>query len=91
MCLHRQGSLSDRLLVRFYRAGGECHQPIFCGALGTILHWWITHGVLGQTPFRPFSEVSSLSFVQKDAARRNVLLTSLNYSITSAVDVLESI
>lgn len=46
---------------------------------------------VGQTPFGPFSEISSLSFVQKDAARRNVLLTSLNYSITSAVDVLESI
>ncbi|KAH0994894.1 hypothetical protein GBA52_018758 [Prunus armeniaca] len=48
MCLHRQGSLSDRLLVRFYRACGECHQPIGCGALGTILLWWITHGVLGR-------------------------------------------
>lgn len=46
---------------------------------------------VGQTPFGPFSEISSLSFVQKDAARRNVLLTSLNYSITSALDVLESI
>ncbi|XP_025012792.2 uncharacterized protein LOC8276030 [Ricinus communis] len=46
---------------------------------------------VGQTPFGPFSETSSLSFVQKDAARRNVLLTSLNYSITSAIDVLESI
>ncbi|KAA8548007.1 hypothetical protein F0562_004436 [Nyssa sinensis] len=46
---------------------------------------------IGQTPFGPFSEISSLSFVQKDAARRNVLLTSLNYSITSAIDVLESI
>ncbi|KAJ6860699.1 hypothetical protein NC651_036934 [Populus alba x Populus x berolinensis] len=46
---------------------------------------------VGQTPFGPFSEISSLSFVQKDAARRNVLLTSLNYSITSVVDVLESI
>ncbi|XP_022844858.1 uncharacterized protein LOC111367955 isoform X2 [Olea europaea var. sylvestris] len=46
---------------------------------------------VGQTPFGPFSEISSLSFVQKDAARRNVLLTSLNYSITSAIDVLESI
>ncbi|KAK3015282.1 hypothetical protein RJ639_030230 [Escallonia herrerae] len=46
---------------------------------------------VGQTPFGPFSEVSSLSFVQKDAARRNVLLTSLNYSISSAIDVLESI
>lgn len=46
---------------------------------------------VGQTPFGPFSEIASLSFVQKDAARRNVLLTSLNYSITSAIDVLESI
>ncbi|KAJ7974444.1 Transmembrane protein [Quillaja saponaria] len=46
---------------------------------------------IGQTPFGPFSEISTLSFVQKDAARRNVLLTSLNYSISSAIDVLESI
>uniref|UniRef100_A0A0D9WRK2 DUF7906 domain-containing protein n=1 Tax=Leersia perrieri TaxID=77586 RepID=A0A0D9WRK2_9ORYZ len=44
----------------------------------------------GHTPFGPFSETKSLSFVQKDAARRNVLLTSLNYTITSAIDVLES-
>ncbi|XP_057969081.1 uncharacterized protein LOC131158316 [Malania oleifera] len=46
---------------------------------------------VGQTPFGPFSDISSLSFVQKDAARRNVLLTSLNFTITSAIDVLESI
>ncbi|CAK7323054.1 unnamed protein product [Dovyalis caffra] len=46
---------------------------------------------VGQTPFGPFSEISSLSFVQKDAARRNVLLTSLNYSVSSVIDVLESI
>ncbi|KAK7271742.1 hypothetical protein RJT34_27889 [Clitoria ternatea] len=46
---------------------------------------------MGQTPFGPFSEIFTLSFVQKDAARRNVLLTSLNYSITSAKDVLQSI
>ncbi|XP_010242378.1 PREDICTED: uncharacterized protein LOC104586747 [Nelumbo nucifera] len=46
---------------------------------------------IGQTPFGPFSELSSLSFVQKDAARRNILLTSLNYTITSALDVLDSI
>ena len=45
---------------------------------------------VGQTPFGPFSESSSLSFVQRDAARRNVLLTSLNYTISSAVEVLES-
>ncbi|CAK9162872.1 unnamed protein product [Ilex paraguariensis] len=46
---------------------------------------------VGHTPFGPFSEISSLSFVQKDAARRNFLLTSLNYSVMSAIDVLESI
>ncbi|KAL9157676.1 hypothetical protein ABFS82_08G020300 [Erythranthe guttata] len=46
---------------------------------------------IGQTPFGPFSEISSLSFVQKDAARRNVLLTTLNYTITSGIDVLDSI
>ncbi|KAK8935360.1 hypothetical protein KSP39_PZI013124 [Platanthera zijinensis] len=45
---------------------------------------------VGQTPFGPFSELSSLSFVQKDAARRNVILSSLNYTITSAISVLES-
>ncbi|OWM73972.1 uncharacterized protein LOC116214016 [Punica granatum] len=46
---------------------------------------------VGQTPFGPFSEMSTLSFAQKDAARRNVLLTSLNYSISSAIDVLDSV
>ncbi|KAG9451722.1 hypothetical protein H6P81_004626 [Aristolochia fimbriata] len=45
---------------------------------------------VGQTPFGPFSETSSLSFVQKDAARRNLILTSLNYTIASAIDALES-
>lgn len=45
----------------------------------------------GHTPFGPFSETKSLSFVQKDAARRNVLLTTLNYTITSTVEVLESL
>ncbi|URD87264.1 hypothetical protein MUK42_28505 [Musa troglodytarum] len=45
---------------------------------------------VGQTPFGPFSETSFLSFIQRDAARRNVLLTSLNYTITSAIDVLQS-
>ncbi|EHA8590279.1 hypothetical protein COCNU_scaffold016592G000040 [Cocos nucifera] len=45
---------------------------------------------VGQTPFGPFAETVSLSFVQRDAARRNVLLTTLNYSITSAIDVLAS-
>lgn len=45
---------------------------------------------VGQTPFGPFSDISSLSFVQKDAAKRNVLLTSLNTTIASAVDIIDS-
>ncbi|KAK9272899.1 hypothetical protein L1049_003278 [Liquidambar formosana] len=69
------------------------------GVSPTHLSWSARHNStlvdytwsVGQTPFGPFSEISSLSFVQKDAARRNVLLTALNYTITSAVDVLESI
>ncbi|KAJ3692028.1 hypothetical protein LUZ60_012378 [Juncus effusus] len=44
----------------------------------------------GQTPFGPFSDSLSLSFVQKHAAKRNVLLTTLNYTITSMIDVIES-
>lgn len=69
------------------------------GVSPTHLSWSLRHNStlvdytwsVGQTPFGPFSEISSLSFVQKDAARRNVLLTSLNYSVTSAIDVLESV
>lgn len=69
------------------------------GVSPTHLNWSPQHNEtlvdytwsMGQTPFGPFSEMLSLSFVQKDAARRNVLLTSLNYSITSAIDVLQSI
>ncbi|XP_004489377.1 uncharacterized protein [Cicer arietinum] len=69
------------------------------GVSPTHLNWSPLHNStlvdytwsMGQTPFGPFSEISSLSFVQKDAARRNVLLTSLNYSVTSAIDVLQSI
>ncbi|CAJ1946917.1 unnamed protein product [Sphenostylis stenocarpa] len=69
------------------------------GVSPTHLNWSPQHNEtlvdytwsMGQTPFGPFSEMMSLSFVQKDAARRNVLLTSLNYSVTSAIDVLQSI
>ncbi|KAG4911608.1 hypothetical protein AAZX31_19G019200 [Glycine max] len=69
------------------------------GVSPTHLNWSPQHNEtlvdytwsMGQTPFGPFSEMLSLSFVQKDAARRNVLLTSLNYSITSAIDVLQSV
>ncbi|KAL2898577.1 Large tegument protein deneddylase [Bienertia sinuspersici] len=68
------------------------------GVSPTHLQWSSNHNTtlvdytwsVGQTPFGPFSEMSSLSFVQKDAARRNVLLTSLNYTVSSAIEVLES-
>ncbi|KAK1265104.1 hypothetical protein QJS04_geneDACA017846 [Acorus gramineus] len=45
---------------------------------------------VGRTPFGPFSDSISVSFVQRDAAKRNVLLTSLNASVTSAIDVVGS-
>ncbi|KAK1410153.1 hypothetical protein QVD17_36687 [Tagetes erecta] len=69
------------------------------GVSPTHLVWSAQHNTtlvdytwsVGHTPFGPFSELSSLSFIQKDAAKRNVLLTYLNYTITSAIDVLESI
>uniref|UniRef100_A0A368UH79 DUF7906 domain-containing protein n=1 Tax=Glycine max TaxID=3847 RepID=A0A368UH79_SOYBN len=51
------------------------------GVSPTHLNWSPQHNEtlvdytwsMGQTPFGPFSEMLSLSFVQKDAARRNVL------------------
>ncbi|ERN03812.1 uncharacterized protein LOC18431963 [Amborella trichopoda] len=46
---------------------------------------------MGQTPFGPFSRLYSLSFVQKDAAKRNIVLTMMNYTITSLMDALESL
>ncbi|XP_072998741.1 uncharacterized protein [Typha latifolia] len=68
------------------------------GVTPTHLSWSPVHNntlvdytwSVGQTPFGPFSETSSLSFVQRDAARRNVLLTTLNYTITSTISVLDS-
>ncbi|XP_078177122.1 uncharacterized protein LOC144571647 [Carex rostrata] len=45
---------------------------------------------VGHTPFGPFSETLTLSFAQRDAAKRNVLLSTLNYTIASAIDVLEA-
>ncbi|XP_021762286.1 uncharacterized protein LOC110727056 [Chenopodium quinoa] len=69
------------------------------GVSPTHLRWSPRHNTtlvdytwsVGQTPFGPFSEISSLSFVQKDAARRNVLLTTLNYTVSSAIEVLQSV
>ncbi|CAA7051939.1 unnamed protein product [Microthlaspi erraticum] len=68
------------------------------GVSSTHLTWSPRHNAtlvdytwsVGQTPFGPFSDISSLSFVQRDAAKRNVLLTSLNTTIASAVDIIDS-
>ncbi|CAA0384022.1 unnamed protein product [Arabidopsis thaliana] len=68
------------------------------GVSSTHLTWSPRHNTtlvdytwsIGQTPFGPFSDISTLSFVQKDAAKRNVILTSLNTTITSAIDVIDS-
>lgn len=69
------------------------------GVSPTHLTWSFQHNKtladytwsVGQTPFGPFSESSSLSFVQRDAAKRNVLLSSLNYTISSVVELLDTI
>ena len=77
---------------------GSVLQSIW-GVSPTHLSWSALHNhtivdytwSTGQTPFGPFSDSLSLSFVQKDAARRNVLLTALNYTILSSADVLQSL
>jgi hypothetical protein len=68
------------------------------GISPTHMSWSLEHNTTvvdytwstGHTPFGPFSETKSLSFVQKDAAHRNVLLTTLNYTISSTIAVLDS-
>jgi len=46
---------------------------------------------IGHTPFGPFSESSSLSFAQRDAARRNTILTMLNATMAGVLETLQSI
>jgi hypothetical protein len=77
---------------------GALLQTLF-GVAPTHLRWSTQHNnsivdytwSVGQTPFGPFSDLLSLSFVQKDAAPRNILFSTLNISITSAIDVLQSL
>lgn len=69
------------------------------GVTPTHLRWSAQHNnsivdyswSVGQTPFGPFSDMYSLSFVQRDAAPRNTLFISFNNSVSSLIDVLQSI
>ncbi|KAL2613662.1 hypothetical protein R1flu_025354 [Riccia fluitans] len=69
------------------------------GVAPTHLTWSAQHNsslvdyrwAVGQTPFGPFSDSMSLSFAQRDAAPRNILYSMLNQSISSALDLLETI
>jgi hypothetical protein len=46
---------------------------------------------IGHTPFGPFAESSSLSFAQRDAARRNTIVTMLNVTMSGVLETLQSI
>ncbi|KAH7447215.1 hypothetical protein KP509_01G097300 [Ceratopteris richardii] len=69
------------------------------GVTPTHLRWSTSHNnsivdytwSVGQTPFGPFSDLLSLSFVQKDAAHRNSLLITFNNSVSSAIEALQSV
>lgn len=69
------------------------------GVTPTHLRWSAQHNnsivdytwSVGQTPFGPFSDMLSLSFVQRDAAPRNTLLINFNSSVSSAIEVLRSV
>ncbi|XP_078428904.1 uncharacterized protein LOC144701083 [Wolffia australiana] len=69
------------------------------GVSPTHLSWSAEHNTtivdytwsVGQTPFGPFSDSLSLSFVQRDAAKRNLLLASLNFTVSSAAEVAQSV
>eukprot|EP00250_Pteridium_aquilinum_P014393 c21960_g1_i1 orf=190-2199(+) len=69
------------------------------GVTPTHLRWSAQHNSsivdytwsVGQTPFGPFSDMLSLSFVQKDAASRNTLFITFNNSVSSAIEVLQSV
>eukprot|EP00249_Psilotum_nudum_P015265 c25230_g1_i1 orf=130-2187(+) len=84
----------------------ELDRPIIGALLQTLwgvtpihLTWSTQHNstivdytwAMGQTPFGPFSDRVSLSFVQRDAAPRNIFFTALNASISSAIDILQTV
>lgn len=45
---------------------------------------------VGLTPFGPFGSGSNLSFVQKDAAVRNMIMTHMNMSLTTTLELLQT-
>eukprot|EP00249_Psilotum_nudum_P014614 c24915_g1_i2 orf=495-1226(-) len=84
----------------------ELERPIVAALLHTLwgvtsthLTWSREHNstivdytwAAGQTPFGPFADMMSLSFVQRDAVSRNTILTTLNSSITTATEILRSV
>ncbi|KAJ6842249.1 uncharacterized protein M6B38_302645 [Iris pallida] len=87
-----QARMLDRAVV------GSVLQSMW-GVSPTHLSWSEQHNStlvdytwsVGQTPFGPFSDSSALSFVQRDAAKRSVLLTTMNYTISSVIDIFESV
>lgn len=55
----------------------------------TTLHNWLWS--VGRTPFGPFSDKTEVSFVQRTAAQRNVVLTSLNQAVEQAREMLRAV
>lgn len=95
-CNGRQLLTSTRNLER--PITGALLQSLF-GVAPTHVTWSSQHNStlvdyrwgIGHTPFGPFSEGSSLSFSQRDAARRNTILTMLNATMSNVLHTLESI
>ncbi|XP_002991053.2 uncharacterized protein LOC9634447 [Selaginella moellendorffii] len=95
-CNHRPMMVETRRLERPLVA--SLLQTLW-GVTPTYLTWSSEHNStfldytwsLGNTPFGPFSKLSSLSFAQRDAAPRNVLHTMLNTTVWGAIEMLETL
>lgn len=68
------------------------------GVADTSLSWSPASGQefnylwsLGQSPFSPLSTLSSISFAQKGAAMRNLVMVAINDSLSDAIEVLEGV
>lgn len=53
------------------------------------LHDWLWS--IGRTPFGPLSDVLGISFVQRTAAQRNVVLTLLHRAVEEAGEMLRTV
>ena len=77
---------------------GALLQSLF-GVTPTHLTWSSHHNStvvdyrwgVGNTPFGPFSQLSSLSFAQRDASKRNTILTMLNETMSHGLELLQQI